>query len=367
MNLLPLSLFGAAWLAGVTAAAQPTNPIQQLTLDPMKVTPIPVALDRLTTIRFPSPISDLQSARIAAEQHPEAFFLLSFQPGNAFFSVRALTATTNTSINVVWKNQTYVLELIESSTPWLSVVFDPPAAPVTNPPPKPVTPARLLGILDTAKAFTLLRQHYPGSVAGVEVVRPGSLRDYGDYTIRVEEVFRFDPEDTLVFRIGVSNKTQCLIRYLPESLMVRAGQRVYYQSIAEATGIMPVAAEVQIYFAVTGSADGSRNSVSPHNDFMVLLSRLESPPSSAPPASDKSAPQNQAQPVLPELTNTPGPPPLATLVNGTNVTVRPQSVEGNPPTAPRSPTPPAPVLSEPPPAQSQPTAPPMAPPAEPST
>ena len=121
MKSLTLTLLGTVSFAAL-APAQPTNAIQRLALNPMAVTRIPVALDRLTTIRFPSPVSDLQAALIAVEPHPDALFLVAFQPGNAFFSVRALAPSTNTTLNVVWKNQTYVLELVESKPPWLSVI-----------------------------------------------------------------------------------------------------------------------------------------------------------------------------------------------------------------------------------------------------
>ena len=274
MKHLALSLVLIAFL-GASGLAQPTNPIQRLMLNPNAVTRIPVATDRLTTIRFPGPVSDLEASRIGIEPHPEALFLLSFQPGHAFFSLRALVARTNATLNVTWKGQTYVLEFVESRSPWLSVVFDPPPETRSGGTPQRTSPSRLLGLLDTAKAFGLLQHQHPAAVAGVEVARPNSLHDYGEYTIRIEEVFRFDPEDTLVFRIGVSNKTAAAIQFIPESLMVRAGSRVFFQSMSDATGMLRAGVEVPIYFAITGSADGFRNNLSPRNEFMVLLNRIE--------------------------------------------------------------------------------------------
>lgn len=344
---LTLNLLTALWLPGV-AVAQPTNAIQRLPLNPMAVTRIPVALDRLTTIRFPSPVSDLQAALVTAEPHPDALFLVAFQPGNAFFSVRALAPNTNTTLNVVWKSQTYVLELAESPAPWLSVIFDAPSEPATNAPPKVVTPARLLGLLDTAKAYGLLRQQHPSSVAGVEVVRPNSRRDYGDYTIRVEEVFRFDAEDTLVFRIGVSNKTQTLIRYVPDSLMVRAGQRVYFQSIAEATGILPAAAEVPVYFAITGNADGSRGALSPHNEFMVFFCREDEPAPTTLPLASSPAPQSPPQPVNPGVAAAPlpvAPAPAPVVIKFVDCCT--VLLQTNRAPSPPAPIPPAPAPSAP--------------------
>ena len=291
MKLQPLPSLAVLVFSAALASAQPTNPVQRVTLDPLAVIRIPVALDRLTTLRLPSPPSDVESARVATEVHPEALFLLNLQPGSASFSVRALVPNTNTTLNVSWKGQTYVLELFESHQPWLSVVFDPPpVAPArgASGTARGVPPARLLGLLDTAKAYGLLRQQYPAAVANVEVVRPNTFRDYGDYAIRTEEVFRFDTEDTLVFRVAISNQTGAVLQYFPESLMVRAGTRVYCQSLAEATNSVPPLTSVPVYFAITGSADGSPNSLSPKNDFMILLQRVATvaaaPPPAAPPA-----------------------------------------------------------------------------------
>ena len=273
-------ILSALWLAatGFVACAQPTNPIQRLVLDSMAVVRIPVGRDSLTTIRLPSPPSDLESARVGTEPHPDALFLLAIQPGSPSFSVRALVAKTNTTLNVVWKGQTYVLDLYESPQPWLSVVFEAPreaAIRGLSGGARGVPPARLLGLLDTAKAYGLLRQQHPATVADIEVVRPGTLRDYGDYTIRTEEVFRFDAEDTLVFRIGISNKTDNLLEFVPASLSVRVGTGFYYQSVAEASGAVAPHSDLPVYFAVTGSSDGSRNALSPKNDFMILLQRIE--------------------------------------------------------------------------------------------
>jgi hypothetical protein len=284
-------------VAAASTIAQPTDAIQRLVLNPMAVTRIPVAMDRLTTVRFPSPVAALESGLVGTEPHPEALFLLSFQSGNSFFSLRALVRNTNTTLNVTWKAQTYVFELVESRNPWLSVILDPPAEPASSSASRPVTSSRLLGLLDTAKAYGFLRQQNPAAVAGVEVARPFTRHDYGGYTIVIEEVFRFEREDTLVFRISVSNKTSVAIQFVPQSLMVRVGQRFYFQSITDATGILPPTDAVPIYFAVTGSPDGSLNALSPRNDFMVLLNRLEPP-----------APLDPAPRVQSSLTPSPTPP-----------------------------------------------------------
>jgi hypothetical protein len=277
-------------------------------LDTMQVIRLPIARDRLTTVRFPGPISHLESALVATEPHPEALFLLSFHPGEAFFSLRALASGAATSLNVVWKKQTFVLELVESTSPWLSVVFEDPPPVRSQSSPGSISPARLLGRLDLAKSYALLKQQHPSAVAGIQASRPNTLRDYGDYTIRTEEVFRFEADDTLVFRVVLRNKTSTPIQYLPASLMVRIGERIYHQSITDAGGVMPPGTDVPVYFALTGSADGTRADLSLKNDFFVLLNRIPQP--SAPPlAQVTTVPAPAPSALAPSVGPTPRTPP----------------------------------------------------------
>jgi hypothetical protein len=84
--------------------------------------------------------------------------------------------------------------LVESDEPWLSVVFEQPVSTTVAGGSRPVAPSRLFGLLDTARAYPLLKQQQPGAVAGVECVRPRRNHDYGDYAIRTEEVLRSDQQ-----------------------------------------------------------------------------------------------------------------------------------------------------------------------------
>src|SRR3989442_873601 len=144
-----------------------------------------------------------------------------------------------------------------------------------------VTPTRLLALLDKAKAFPLLKKQQPEAVAGAEARTFGDkpqVTDFNDYEIHVEEVFRFNPEDTLVFHVTLRNKYAEEIRYLPESFCVRVSNRLYHQSISDAPGVLPPNASSTVYFAITGTPDGGRNELSLKNDFNVLMNRLPYPP-----------------------------------------------------------------------------------------
>jgi hypothetical protein len=283
-------------LLAFAARAGVTNRVQRLALDPNQVVTVPVALDRLTTVRFPSPIAGLEAVFIATDPHPEARFLLSFQPGQEFFSLQATRLKVSASLNVIWQHQTYVLELVESGQPWLSLVFEEPvyrparptqqvskAVAPAAPSPLP-TPERLLALLDTADNYDLLKSQHPGLVAGVERVVINRIQDHGDYATWLRQVFRFPADDTLVFHIWVRNKTEEPIRYVPQSLMVQVGERTYFQSATDADGELPPNTTVGISLAISGSPDGSPNNLSPQNEFRVLLNRFAPEASADKPA-----------------------------------------------------------------------------------
>jgi hypothetical protein len=59
---------------------------------------------------------------------------------------------------------------------------------------------------------------------------------------------------------------------------LRAGNRLYPQSISDADGTVPPNGRSIVYFAVSGTPDGGRNELSLRNAFTVLLTRLSPPP-----------------------------------------------------------------------------------------
>jgi hypothetical protein len=93
--------------------------------------------------------------------------------------------------------------------------------------------------------------------------------------VTVEEVFRFDPEDTLVFKLRFENKNDTEIYYQPQRLAARVGENIYYPSIADASGIIPPKATTTAYFAITGSPTGGRANLSIRNAFNIVVTRVE--------------------------------------------------------------------------------------------
>ncbi len=144
-----------------------------------------------------------------------------------------------------------------------------------------VSPIKLLALLDKAKAFPLLKAQQPESVADVDFTTYDGkplVSDFNDYEIQIEEAFRFNAEDTLVFRVAITNKIDAPLIYQPDSFTLRAGNRLYPQSISDADGTVPPKGQSIVYFAVSGTPDGGRNELSLRNAFTVLVTRLSPPP-----------------------------------------------------------------------------------------
>jgi hypothetical protein len=276
-NICTLSLFTAA----VALADSPA--IQQVLLDDRTAVAVPVATNRVTTISFPGAITAIDGAGITVDGKTPGLFQLAHTKGSAFLSVRALFPRASANLNIRWNDHTYVFELTESDQPVLSLNLAAPPSPQeegTGQAPE-VSPIKLLALLDKAKAFPLLKAQQPETVAGVDFTTYDGqplISDFNDYQIQIEEAFRFNAEDTLVFRLVITNKTGAPLIYQPDSFTLRAGNRLYPQSISDADGTVPPQGRSIVYFAVSGTPDGGRNELSLRNAFTVLLTRVSPTP-----------------------------------------------------------------------------------------
>jgi hypothetical protein len=267
--------------AAVALAGSPA--IQQVLLDDRTAVSVPVATNRVTTISFPSAITAIDGAGITVDGKTPGLFQLAHSKGSAFLSVRALFPRASANLNIRWNDHTYVFELTESGQPVLSLNLEAPPKPedegVGHAP--EVSPIKLLSLLDKARAFPLLKAQQPETVADVDFTTYDGkplVSDFNDYQIQIEEAFRFNAEDTLVFRLVITNRVDAPLIYQPDSFTLRAGNRLYPQSISDADGIVPPNGRSIVYFAVSGSPDGGRNELSLRNAFTVLVTRVSPTP-----------------------------------------------------------------------------------------
>lgn len=288
------AVFALCFPIAITAAEDnQAKAIHELTLDEHRVYNVPVSVGRVTTVSFPSTIAAIDAALVTTDGKTQGLFQLAHQPGTAFFSVRSLNKDATTNVNVRWNNKTYVLELHDSPAPVLSLIFQPPPDPRLEAAKRqqPVTPVTLLGLLDTAKAYPVLKESQPQAIKDIEFkdyrAKP-PIMDHGHLQIHLEEAFRFDVQDTLVFRVLLRNTTESELRYDPGAFMLRVGERRFNASISDAAGVIPPKKDAVAYFAVTGTPDGSRNDLSLENDFMIVLDAMAAPQPELPKAKPSS-------------------------------------------------------------------------------
>jgi len=285
-SIVKLSSLAVTVLIAAAALAQPPHSIQQVWLDNHVVVSVPVATNRVTTINFPSSIEAIDGAGFTVDGKTPGQFQLAHASGSAFLSVRAISPNATGNLNVRWNEHTYVFELFVSDAPIFSLNMEAmPTAEEAGAGRAPdVSPLKLLSLFDKAKAFPLLKTQQPESVADVGFTTydgKALVSDFNDYQIQVKEAFRFNAEDTLVFRAAITNETVAPFIYQPDSFVLRAGNRLYPQSISDASGSVAPHGQSIVYFAVTGTPDGGRNNLSLKNQFTVLVKRLSPPP---PPA-----------------------------------------------------------------------------------
>ena len=271
-RLVRLFLIGTAVVAASAEATE--QRVQDFMLDDHTVYTVPISGARVTTISFPSPISAIDGALVTVDGKTPGLFQVAHTKGTAYLSLRALAKDASTNLNVRWNNRTYAFELRESAEPFYSVVLQSRPEKGTRIA-RPLTPPRLLGLLDKAKAFALLKAQQPDTVAGVEYrdLREQPLvSDCGDYEVRITEAFRFPDEDTLVFHVVIANRSEQPLEHTPERLELRVGDRVFHPALTDLVSAIAPKESTIGYVVVSGGPAG-RNDLSLKNDFTFVLAR----------------------------------------------------------------------------------------------
>jgi hypothetical protein len=281
-------------LSPILPGAEEPNPIRLVSLDAKAVHAIAISRNHVTTVSFPEAISAIDGAFASTQSDQPGLFQLAHTPGSSFLSLRCLTnlQEVRPNLNVRWNNETYVLRLAQSPAPDFSVVFQrPPQSKKRTGSSSSLSPASLLGLLDKAKAYPFLNEHHPDSVADVlhvdhredPPVSPGP--DYGDepaFETHIQEVFRFENHDTLVFHLSLRNPGKQERFYRADSFAVQAGDHIFPASLTDGTGVLPPESASTVYLAITGTSSGGENNLSPENDFTISVESAE-PPSLLPP------------------------------------------------------------------------------------
>jgi hypothetical protein len=234
-------------------------------------------VDRVTTLIFPGAVSGLEGAFISLEPSPMVRFQHSFQSGQHYFSVRAITTNVSANLNVMLGREVCALELVASPQPAYVVEFlRPPRTRAAVTPPAPAPAVRLPATIETVKNYARLLTENPTAAAAIQYARSNQAWLYPDHWVRVEEVWRFDAEDTVIVK-AVFFATVGPITYLPDKSGISIGGMVHFASQFDGTGTLPARTEVPLYLAITGRPGGGRNNLAVTNAFVVSLCRPPAP------------------------------------------------------------------------------------------
>lgn len=252
------------------------GPISQKPLDEYVIYDLPVAHKSGTTaVMFPSEISGLYAKSVSTQEQENAGFLITFTPGNFYFTIRALKKDAEDHLTVIFNRKAYVLHLTASEKPFYNVTFYQDERQGKDGGRTAIVPERLLSLMDKAKAYPLLAGNHPDALAGVLHAVPGITNYYEGFRVHIRDVWRFEQDDTLIFRLELENTSDRTVRYNPQDLAVRLDERIYTQSLADASGVMPPKSVTPAFFAITGNGQGGRSNLAPDNKWNVLVIRAE--------------------------------------------------------------------------------------------
>lgn len=275
-------LFTILLLSSALYAAEKHKEIVSYKLDEKRVFPIATYLNQgVSTVMFPGQIEGIAAGNVAMNKvhykidgSPACDFLLSFQPGNYYFSIRALKSGASGTVNVVYARNTYIIKLQENENNAMSTVsfsdngengldserdFSPPSTAV------------LKGLLDKAKSFDILKKKYPGAVSQVTVCDNKCISEYKDYTATVIKSWRFNNYNSLVFLVEFKNKTNKALSYNPNKTVFSVLDQYLHPAVFEATGLMPPNSTTFAFFVISSTADGRKNKFAADNDWKVLI------------------------------------------------------------------------------------------------
>ena len=226
--------------------------------------------DGATTVTFPSAISKIAGVNVSTDGSTD--FQISAQPGGYYFNLVALREGATGTLTVVFNRKTYILYLVQNNEKAFAAVNftgGSGSGGASAGGGGAVTPARLLSLIDMAKAYDVLSKRYPTELRDSTRFAKKATFQFEKFQMDLLEVIRFNHEDTLVFKLLLRNDTDEEILYDKFSFSVQAGNRTYYMSAADATGIMPPKSSTYAFFTITGTPEGRRNNLAADNDFRI--------------------------------------------------------------------------------------------------
>lgn len=209
-----------------------------------------------TTILMPAPIEAFEGNNITTTPNTAAALFLQHEPGTRFFSVKSLLPGT-ADLNVIIGNSVYSFRFYYSENPTRTLVIEPLRADAGDHGYRNVriSPRRLYDILQDAKTYFVIKDQHPELVRRIQAAAPGKVMEYLGYRVVIDQIFRFDTDDTLIFRVVFLNDTEATLYYKPEELGLRVGRNIYWPSFAQVPRFIPARAPAHLTWTVSPDVD----------------------------------------------------------------------------------------------------------------
>lgn len=238
--------------------------------------PYEVAIGALpTTILMPAPIEAFEGNNFTVVPNTAAIVFLQHEPGTRFFSVKSLLPGT-ADLNVIIGDSVYSFRFYLSNNPTRTLTIAAPTATKARTHTVHPTARRLYDLLQDAKTYFALREQHPEFERTIEVAAPGKVCEYPGCRLVIDQVFRFDRDDTLVFRVVFLNDTDAPRYYRPADLGLRVGQNLYWPSFAQVPQVIPARTPARLTWEVSPEVD-SLELTNPRGQKASLLGRLVAP------------------------------------------------------------------------------------------
>jgi hypothetical protein len=288
-----VNCYGGGANPGQQQQDEMTGRVRREALDQVNPVRVSVSTKGITTLQFPVSIQAIDGDGFQAEsgqtnnQSAAANAQFSISTGDNWVSVKALREGVEQNLNVILNGRVYPIVLTCADDHDYAVLFSLKNGPLgpglgERQPPKrkEISAGRLLGLLDKIKGYPTFSQIQPAMYVGIDVNEPAAQGKGADDTehlhSEIKRVIRDNGLDALAFEVEITNKTDQVIYYDPESFAVRAGQEVYQQIVSDAAGKIAPKAKQTVFFVIAGSAESThRNDLSVYNDFALLIREVK--------------------------------------------------------------------------------------------
>jgi hypothetical protein len=254
----------------------PLGVMQKAILEDSK--PYEVAIGAVpTTILMPAAIEAFEGNNITTTPNTAAAVFLQHEAGTRFFSVKSLLPGT-ADLNVIIGDSAYSFRFYYSENPTRTLTIEPAKAVKTDflVHTVRITARRLYDILQDAKTYFAIKEQHPEWERTIEVAAPGKILEYPGYRLVIDQVFRFDRDDTLVFRVVFINDTEAPLHYKPNEIGLRVGQNLYWPSFAQVPRTIPPRGPARLTWDVSPDVE-SLEITNPGGGLASLLQRNSAP------------------------------------------------------------------------------------------